>query len=207
MVSRDIRVRWITSGGDSACRRNSGYRDFTARKRSSPGPRRHRPAFAVRAPAGTAQYETKPRKWSIRDVLRAVHDLGFLLGEPARARVFAAALRELCARFKVLAAESYDILDEVWKACGRSYERGLNSLDALARANGQGRKTGSGTLAPRLWQMGRHADVINYCQMDIDLTRRLFQRATVGMGRLNRADGEIRIRYLVHHEGAMVWRP
>jgi len=30
---------------------------------------------------------------SIRDVLRAVHDLGFLLGEPARARVFAASLR------------------------------------------------------------------------------------------------------------------
>ncbi len=31
---------------------------------------------------------------SIRDVVRAVHDLGFLLGEPARARVFAASLRE-----------------------------------------------------------------------------------------------------------------
>jgi iron complex transport system substrate-binding protein len=31
---------------------------------------------------------------SVRDVLRAVHDLGFLLGEPARARLLAASLRE-----------------------------------------------------------------------------------------------------------------
>jgi iron complex transport system substrate-binding protein len=41
---------------------------------------------------GAAVYVQPDR--SIRDVLRAVHDLGFLLGEPARARLLAASLRE-----------------------------------------------------------------------------------------------------------------
>lgn len=41
---------------------------------------------------GAAVYVQPDR--SIRDVLRAVHDLGFLLGEPAEARLLAARLRE-----------------------------------------------------------------------------------------------------------------
>ncbi len=41
---------------------------------------------------GAAVYVQPDR--SVRDVLRSIHDLGFLLGEPARARTFAASLRE-----------------------------------------------------------------------------------------------------------------
>jgi hypothetical protein len=36
-----------------------------ASKTSRPGPRRHTPTRAVLRPAATAQYATKPRKWSI----------------------------------------------------------------------------------------------------------------------------------------------
>ena len=38
----------------------------TARKISSPGPGFQRPDCAVFRPSGTAQYDTNPRKWSMR---------------------------------------------------------------------------------------------------------------------------------------------
>jgi hypothetical protein len=39
------------------------------------------------------------------------------------------------------------------------------------------RKSGTGELAPVLWQQGRHMDVVDYCLRDVMLTRRLFLRA------------------------------
>lgn len=49
-------------------------------------------ALAVVARRTGAAVYVQPDR-SVRDVLRAVHDLGFLLGEPARARMLAASLR------------------------------------------------------------------------------------------------------------------
>jgi hypothetical protein len=39
--------------------------DFSAAKRSPPGPFTHCPVAAVVAPAGISQYASNPRKWSI----------------------------------------------------------------------------------------------------------------------------------------------
>lgn len=50
-------------------------------------------ALAVVARRTGAAVYVQPDR-SVRDVLRSVHDLGFLLGEPARARTLAASLRE-----------------------------------------------------------------------------------------------------------------
>lgn len=46
------------------------------------------------------------------------------------------------------------------------------SLDALARANGF-KKSGSGELAPKLWQQGKYQEVIDYCLNDCKITREL----------------------------------
>jgi len=74
--------------------------------------------------------------------------------------------------------EGYDILDAIRQADPENkYTRGLNGLGAVAQANHLGGKhieTG-GVLAPVLWRDGRHADVINYCQQDIYLTKALFE--------------------------------
>jgi hypothetical protein len=69
----------------------------------------------------------------------------------------------------------YDVLREIriaafgspdWRKTpqGASY-----SLDLIARANGYA-KTGSGDLAPVLWQTGRRQEVIDYCLMDVKIT-------------------------------------
>ena len=50
----------------SATRATDPSSATTASNTARPGPRCQRPDAAVRAPAGTAQYETNPRKWSIR---------------------------------------------------------------------------------------------------------------------------------------------
>lgn len=74
----------------------------------------------------------------------------------------------------------YDILHEIWQADpANKFTRG-NSLDAVASANGYGSKSGSGALAPVLWRQGRWAEVINYCQRDVDLTRMLFAQVCAG---------------------------
>ena len=85
-------------------------------------------------------------------------------------------LTKLCDDFKRLAADSYDLLAEIWRADeDGKYERGLNSLDAIAKANGLGGKLSNGAQAPRDWAAGRYADVLNYCQDDILKTRALFE--------------------------------
>jgi hypothetical protein len=96
----------------------------------------------------------------------------------------------VCDAFKVFVASSYDLLAEIWAADPDSkFVRGLNSLDALCQANGLGQKTGTGAEAPRLWQAGRIADVLNYFQHDVYVTKALFELALAQQGRLARADG------------------
>lgn len=105
------------------------------------------------------------------------------------------ALHALCDQFKALAATSYDILAEIWRADpARKFERGLNSLDALLAANGFPAKSGHGAQAPRDWQAGRIATVLEYCQRDVLLTRAFFERILDQSGTLERRDGPITVR-------------
>lgn len=101
----------------------------------------------------------------------------------------AQALIALCDDFKVLCARSYDILAEIWAVdpAGK-FVRGLNSLDALAQANGLGGKTGHGAQAPRNWAAGRWAQVLNYCSFDVYLTKALFEMILAGKP-LTRSNG------------------
>jgi hypothetical protein len=90
-------------------------------------------------------------------------------------------LVKVCDAFKVLAARSYDVLAEIWKIDqANKFERGLNSLDSIAQANGLGAKSGSGAEAPRDWAAGRWAKVLNYCSRDVYLTKDLFELAWTG---------------------------
>jgi len=74
---------------------------------------------------------------------------------------------------------NYDILAEIWEAAGlgRKFEYPSHagfSLDAICKANGLGERTGTGANAAVLWQKGKFDEVINYCENDIKLTRKLF---------------------------------
>ena len=104
---------------------------------------------------------------------------------------------EQCCAFEqawhLLWKKSYDILDEVWHVTGRDYAKG-NSLDALCKANGLPQKTGHGAHAPKLWQSGRIAEVINYLQNDILITKQLAEYITYHNGRLQRQAGLVTIR-------------
>ncbi len=73
----------------------------------------------------------------------------------------------------------YDVLVEAWKAAGLPpyFVRGKSggfSLGALCEATFGVGKSGSGALAPVLWQRGERGQVIDYCLHDVWLTRRLF---------------------------------
>lgn len=95
------------------------------------------------------------------------------------------------AAWSSLAEESYDVLAEIWALDPESkFTKGLNSLDAVARANGLGGKLihDGGLLAPVLWRTGRYAEVLNYCQHDILLTKALFEMVVAGRP-LRRSDG------------------
>lgn len=73
---------------------------------------------------------------------------------------------------------SYDLLCEVWQAAGlsRTYDHATHkgyTLDAIAKVNlGEG-KTGHGAIAPIDWQQGKIGSVIDYCLMDVRLTKGL----------------------------------
>ena len=114
-------------------------------------------------------------------------------------------LHMLCDRFIQLVASSYDIQAEIWRADPeRKFERGLDSLDAILRANGLGGKLSHGAQAPRDWQAGKYADVINYCQDDILKTKALFELAQKTGGWIKRGDdNEIGIRWI---DDRLVWR-
>ncbi len=69
----------------------------------------------------------------------------------------------------------YDLLQQTWVAAGLppTYTKGVTvagyNLEALAQANlGMG-KTGSGSLAPQLWQQGKYEQVKLYCLNDVYL--------------------------------------
>lgn len=66
-----------------------------------------------------------------------------------------------------------------WEDQPRGYSY---KLDSLARANGIPPKTGTGELAPVLWQLGKHQQVLDYCAHDVDILRKLYhQFITVGI--------------------------
>jgi hypothetical protein len=98
------------------------------------------------------------------------------------------ALHTLCDTFKVQCASSYDVLQAIWAVAGRNTTRGLNSLDALAQANGLGPKLSNGAQAPRDWRNGEIATVLNYCQDDVIKTKSLFELVCMGIP-LQRSDG------------------
>ncbi len=71
--------------------------------------------------------------------------------------------------------KSYDILVEVWAACGLSptfnfRTHGGYGLEALSKANFNTEKSGNGALAPIWWQQKKPGAVIDYCLMDVKLT-------------------------------------
>lgn len=103
---------------------------------------------------------------------------------------YAQKLVDLCDAFKTLCSQSYDILAEIWRVDPtRKFERGLNSLDAISRANGLGGKLSHGAEAPLRWARGEYAHVINYCQDDVHKTKALFERICEGEPLL-RGDGQ-----------------
>lgn len=74
---------------------------------------------------------------------------------------------------------NYDLLAEIWEGAGLSREfvyptHAGFGLDAICKANGLGEKSGDGANAAILWQKGKHQEVIDYCENDIRLTRKLF---------------------------------
>lgn len=92
--------------------------------------------------------------------------------------------------FATLCATSYDLLAEIWRIDPvRKFERGLNSLDAIAQASGLGAKLGHGAQAPRDWREGQYAKVINYCADDVYKTKALFEMVCEGKPLL-RGDGQ-----------------
>ncbi len=58
-----------------------------------------------------------------------------------------------------------------WRDTPKSYRY---DLGAIAQANGMA-KSGSGELAPKLWQDGKHQEVIDYCLNDCLVTARLIK--------------------------------
>lgn len=74
---------------------------------------------------------------------------------------------------------NYDLLAEIWEGAGlgRTFVYPTHagfSLDAICKANGLGEKTGTGANAAVLWQRGKFDEVIEYCENDIRITRKLF---------------------------------
>ena len=118
------------------------------------------------------------------------------------AEMLAQDLCDLCDTFKTLCAQSYDILAEIWKVDpARKFEPNLNSLGAISQANGLGTKLSHGAQAPRDWQAGRYAQVIEYCLDDVWKTKALFERISRGEPIL-RGDGQpIKLRLPVVQDG------
>ena len=96
----------------------------------------------------------------------------------------------------------YDVLEEVWRAEGLDPDafagatHGGFGLDAMARAQGFGGKTGHGALAPVDWQQGRPGRVVDYCLADVWLTWRLLFRILQNEGDLQHPKriGRLRLR-------------
>lgn len=85
----------------------------------------------------------------------------------------------LCNAHGITVTTDFDLLEQVrlsaygsseWFHCPKGY---TYKLDALAKSNGLGGKTGSGEQAPKLWQQGKRQEVIDYCINDVILTKQL----------------------------------
>lgn len=80
----------------------------------------------------------------------------------------------------VLDVLDYDIYREVKKAAkAGKFDPGYN-LDAIAKANGLSGKTGHGEFAPKLWQEGKHQEVIDYCLQDVRITKEILDLIIAG---------------------------
>lgn len=96
--------------------------------------------------------------------------------------------------------ECYDLLRETWAAAGLGPEFSYPShagygLDAMCEVNFNLRKSGNGALAPVQWQQGDFGAVIDYCIMDVLLTRKLMDRVIEGKPLLDPKTGrELHLR-------------
>jgi hypothetical protein len=77
--------------------------------------------------------------------------------------------------------QCYDLLREIWRGAGlgERFEYPSHAgygLDAVAKANGLGGKTGNGALAPVYWQRGQIGTVIDYCLQDVAITAKLIKK-------------------------------
>lgn len=70
---------------------------------------------------------------------------------------------------------SWDLLRAVRVARGGSPAIGSPNLDSLCKANFLPGKSGSGALAPVLWQQGRIGQVIDYALNDVIQTKKLIE--------------------------------
>lgn len=72
-----------------------------------------------------------------------------------------------------------DLLAELWAHSGLDPDvynhksHGGYALDAIAKINGRGGKSGNGAKAPVWWQRGEYGKVIDYCLRDVALTTAL----------------------------------
>jgi len=75
---------------------------------------------------------------------------------------------------------TYDLLVEIWKAAGLvpSFQGNTHKgfgLDAVCEANLGYGKSGSGAMAPVLYQTGRIGKLVSYCMDDVWLTAKLLE--------------------------------
>lgn len=102
----------------------------------------------------------------------------------------------ICDEFKELAASSYDILAEIWRAdSGNKFARGLNSLNAICECNGLGNKLMNGAQAPIEWQQENYAAVLDYVSDDVYKTKALFELICDRQGHLDRNGPSVQVRY------------
>lgn len=96
-------------------------------------------------------------------------------------RAFDDPLLEHALRIYIPPTHSYDLLREVRIARGlHPAAVGGPNLDTLCKANFLPGKSGSGALAPILWQQGKHGQVVDYCLNDVLQLKELIELVLVG---------------------------
>lgn len=104
---------------------------------------------------------------------------------------------ELCDHFKLLAGDSYDILDQIWRADPANKRTpGLNKMERILAANQMDSKAGKGEDVSRWWQSGQVKRVIEYCAQDVRLTADLFMHLQDNRGWLMRDNGPLAIPWV-----------
>jgi hypothetical protein len=100
----------------------------------------------------------------------------------------------------LIVESDFDLLREVRIASGQppDYVKGKTrqgyNLDALAMANLGYGKSGSGELAPKLWQMGHQKRVVKYCLQDVKITKELYFKF-IGDGLIDPTDNKTILKY------------